>query len=106
LLKHADGALAALGDGGAPLRLGIELAGDGEDGIAQGLGIKATLRTISRTRLFTDQPLSRNFTARVSSSAWLAGLLPVVPKLSGVFTKPCPNSHCQTRFTITRAVSG
>ena len=28
------------------------------------------------------------------------------PKLSGVATSPRPKSHCQTRLTITRAVSG
>src|SRR5204862_12957 len=59
-----------------------------------------------RINFFTDQPPSRNFTASESSSAWLLGLLPVVPKLSGEVTRPCPNSHCQMRFTITRAVSG
>ena len=47
-----------------------------------------------------------NRPARWSRSSGWEGSPPRWPKSSGVATSPLPNTHCQTRLTITRAVSG
>src|SRR6185369_5187434 len=54
----------------------------------------------------TLHPRSMNSAASQSSSAWLSGLSPMVPKSLGVRTRPSPIRNCQMRFAITRAVSG
>ena len=62
--------------------------------------------TISRKNLFTSQPESRNSTASQSSSSGCDGGSPCDPKSSAVFTMPVPNTCCQNRFTVTRAIRG
>ena len=58
------------------------------------------------SRRLTSQPESMNSTASQSSSSRLAGTSPWDPKSSTVLTIPTPNSICQRRLTMTRAVSG
>ena len=62
--------------------------------------------TISRTKLFTSQPVRMNSVASQSSNSGCEGHSPRVPKSSLVFTRPVPKNCCQNRFTVTRAVSG
>ena len=47
-----------------------------------------------------------NSMASQSSSSGCDGGVPCVPKSFSVSTRPRPKYCCQTRFTITRAVSG
>ncbi len=62
--------------------------------------------TMSLKNFLMSQPLSRNSTAsQSSSSGWLGGS-PVTPKSPVVRTIPVPNTCCQNRLTVTRAVSG
>ena len=61
------------------------------------------MRRISSLRL---QPLRMNSVASQSSSAGCEGDSPLVPKSSGVRTRPVPKSLLQIWFTATRLVSG
>ena len=61
------------------------------------------IRRCSALRL---QPCSTNQRASQSSSSGWVGGSPIVPKSLGVRTRPTPKWYCQTRLTITRAVSG
>ena len=62
--------------------------------------------SINRCMCFMLQLCSVNSTASQSSSSGWVGASPVLPKLLGVRTIPSPKWSCQSRFTITRAVSG
>ena len=62
--------------------------------------------TSRRKNRFTSQPDSRNSTASQSSSSGCEGNSPLTPKSPAVRTRPVPNTSCQKRFTVTRAVSG
>ena len=59
-----------------------------------------------RCSFLNDQPSSINVAASQSSNSGCVGSLPVPPKLFGLPAIAWPKCHCQTRFTITRAVSG
>ena len=61
---------------------------------------------ISRWSCFTDHFRSTNSAASQSSSSGCVGFLPVAPKLFGLPASGVPIVHCQTRFAMTRAVSG
>ena len=61
---------------------------------------------ITRCIAFNDQPLCMNLSARQSSSSGCVGFLPVLPKLLGLPAIGWPKCQSQTRFIITRAVSG
>ena len=62
--------------------------------------------TSSLKNFLTSQPDSRNSTASQSSSSGCDGSSPVMPKSPVVRTRPVPNTSCQKRLTVTRAVSG
>ncbi len=62
--------------------------------------------TIMRKNFFTSQPDSRNSTASQSSSSGCEGGSPAEPKSPAVRTIPVPNTSCQKRLTVTRAISG
>ncbi len=62
--------------------------------------------TISRCIDFRLQPRATNSVASQSSSSGCVGSSPIVPKSLGVATRPRPKWCCQSRLTITRAVSG
>jgi hypothetical protein len=62
---------------------------------------------IRRCSFFSDHPASCvNQCASQSSSSGCVGGSPIRPKSLGVRTRPWPKCCCQTRLTITRAVSG
>ena len=66
-----------------------------------------SLVRISRCSFFSDQSAScMNQSASQSSSSGCVGRAPIWPKSLGVATSPSPKWCCQTRLTITRAVSG
>src|SRR5262249_10289572 len=54
---------------------------------------------------FIDQSCSMNQVASQSRSSGCVGRFPILPKLFAVATIPFPKWYCQTRFTMTRAVS-
>ena len=62
--------------------------------------------TIVRTMCFTSQPESMNSHASQSSSSGCDGGSPCEPRSSSVFDRPMPKNCFQSRFIVTRAVSG
>ncbi len=56
--------------------------------------------------VFKDQPSATKRAASRSRSFGCVGDSESMPKLFGVRTRPSPKCHCQTRLTMTRAVSG
>ena len=135
LLELPDRTVAALGDRRANRRSEIELTARGEDGVPDRLGVEPPLAHAPDERVLriggevllverrgelvgaaehdlanqasspTSRPRGTSRPACRAAPGCTAGC-PSCRNCQACVTRPCPNSHCQTRFTITRAVSG
>ena len=131
-----DDLAAGLGEEPAPAGLGVEPAADRQHRVPDRLGLQpahvlppeqvvgrvdaerpASLSArddmryaddsmMSLCSCLTDQPSPDELPGKVVQQLAFVGGKPVFPKSSGVGTIPLPKWYCQTRLTITRAVSG